>query len=260
MPLSVKFRLLSALLVPAAFFPMFPAGAADVTEEIIDMEPPVIEFADAALTATEGQRTRINLTISDTQSGVREVFLYFRLKGEVQYLKVPMRRKAKPRTAFYLDIAPYQVRAPAIEYYVEAIDNADNRVLRGAASAPLALAVIPKAADADTQAQTPAAPATETAAPPPQAAEVPAESAAPATEASAPATLPELGTDENTQAETTTAGNSNRKWWYVAGGVLLTGALYASQQSSDKSNSNGNGGSSGDTGSVVVTGPKDPTP
>lgn len=70
---------------------------------------------------------------------VQSVTLFYRTKGDQQYVAIPM-RSAKPPLYTAL-LSPDSVKAPGIEYYIQAKDSSGNAVLVGAAFSPLSMAV-----------------------------------------------------------------------------------------------------------------------
>jgi len=71
---------------------------------------------------------------------VQSVTLFYRTIGDQQYVAIPM-MQAKPPSYGAL-LSPQSVKAPGIEYYIQAKDSSGNAVLVGAAFSPLKMAVI----------------------------------------------------------------------------------------------------------------------
>jgi len=167
------------------------AASSDSEAPMIDLQ--VVESGDAADSQV------FSATVTDDVS-VAEVVLYYRLEGDEQYARAPMEQI--PSTNFYsVTIASLGDVESVIEYYINAADQAGNRVLRGFAFDPLRR-VLESSTPAATQAN---------------------NSAATAGAESAPvATAPSSG-----------GMSTGRKILYGVLGVLVVGAVAAAATNSD---------------------------
>ncbi len=104
------------------------AGASAAQEQAAasaaDIRPPVIEHEPLA-DFPAGMPLRIQARVSD-DSGVREVILFYRAQGAVQYQQMPMRRA--PGSNLYAADLPAGL-GPRIEYFIRASDTVGNSVL-----------------------------------------------------------------------------------------------------------------------------------
>lgn len=102
-------------------------------------DPPVIDL-QLVETGTLGDSQVFSATVTDN-NGVADVVLYYRLMGESEYANTPM--FIIPGTSIYtvtLDINSEE--ETAVEYYVSASDNANNRSVTGFAFDPLTRVLI----------------------------------------------------------------------------------------------------------------------
>lgn len=90
---------------------------------------------------------------------VQSVTLFYRTKGDQQYIAIPMRSSKPPLYTALL--SPESVKAPGVEYYLQAKDSSGNAVLVGAAFSPLSMAVLAPAPTDGKSAQKSGTPADE---------------------------------------------------------------------------------------------------
>ncbi len=89
-----------------------------------DSTPPSITHTPITLAQTAGAAIAIDATVTDADSGVAEVTLFYRASGAMAYDMVAL----TAGTPFRGQIPAASVMAPGVEYYLEARDNAGNRV------------------------------------------------------------------------------------------------------------------------------------
>lgn len=119
-----------------------------VKEDII---PPVIDHPPFDQPVVAGTAIRINAIVEDSQSGVREVVFYYRNLGAMTYTMITM---TSAGSDVYCALIPAeQVRQPAVEYFIEAVDRAGNTMLRGIQFSPLVIAVTGEAMPPDEWAE-----------------------------------------------------------------------------------------------------------
>lgn len=95
-------------------------------EAPIDLVAPKILHARPMGLFRTGQEIEIVATVTDPGSGVADVRLFFRPKGERSYAAVTMIPEANDR--YHATIPADAVRYPGVEYYLQAEDRAGNRV------------------------------------------------------------------------------------------------------------------------------------
>ncbi len=99
-----------------------------------DDEPPVVDL-QVVETGNVGDNQVFSATVTDNQA-VSEVVLYYRVAGAGNYQNVPM--ELIPGTSIYtVTIDVLTDEATVIEYYINASDTSNNRVVRGFAFDPL---------------------------------------------------------------------------------------------------------------------------
>jgi hypothetical protein len=158
-----------------------------------------------------------NADVSDDVA-VQSVTLFYRTIGDQQYVSSPMTATKPPIYSALL--SPQSVRAPGVEYYIQAKDSSGNAVLVGAAFSPLSMAVAPAAAEDGKSVATSQIGA---------------------------------GTSSTVSDEPEEEKKSGiNKWWWVAAGVVAVGLIAAA--------GGGGGGGGGDddpapTGGITVTAP-----
>jgi len=117
----------------ATFLAVGPAHAQSLGE--LDTEPPKVDL-QLVETGVAGDSQVFSATITDDE-GVAEVVLYYRIEGgNTTYSRVLM--SAIPGTSIYsVAVEPENDDPMVIEYYINAADEAGNRVVRGFAFDPL---------------------------------------------------------------------------------------------------------------------------
>ncbi len=128
---------------PAAAAPAAPAAPAELAAGPEDNDPPVLSHTPAT-TVKKGKAFTVSAHATDP-SGVFGPILYLRRKGLPATEYIPM-RMTPARTGtpgdYSLEIPAALVNVDALEYYLEAWDNAGNGPARaGSAESPLALKV-----------------------------------------------------------------------------------------------------------------------
>jgi hypothetical protein len=186
-----------------------------------DIIPPKIEHDPSNEPTTGGKPVMISAIVTDEGSGIKEVSLFFRPKGTQQYRRLPMvSRRIESR--YEAEIPSHFVQKPGIEYYIEAIDVAGNKILRGVNFSPIVIAV-----GSEGAAPTTASPTQE------------------------PAQTEEI-TSSKLNLEPETKKNNNWVWWTV--GVVAAGTAIALSQSGG-GGGGGGGGTEEETGTVSITAP-----
>ena len=194
------------------------ASLADTTlplpHQSVDIAPPTIEHEPSTRGITEGEAARISAKVVDVDTGIQSVSLFFRTKGATQYNRLPMESKAGS-SEYIAEIPERYVQGNGVEYYIEAVDAAGNKILRGVNFSPLFIAIGQNTG---------------------------------ATEDTAGATGDQAFPSPS-EAMSSAEEDSNKKtWWYVAGGVVATGLVLAITSGGDKKDKD-------DTGSVTIKAP-----
>lgn len=115
-----------------------PAGAPaaplgfSVVDPNADDTPPAIRHSEVEDRVITGAVVPIQATVTDAGSGVARVTLHFRTVGGGAYISAAMARNGDTYTGTILDFA---VRAPGVQYYIEAADAAGNVAYAPAAGA-----------------------------------------------------------------------------------------------------------------------------
>ena len=104
----------------------FPSG---------DLVAPKITQEVYKQTIASGSDHEITVKVTDNV-GVNSVILYFRDMGQEEYNRRIMQRVGQSDN-FQARISADEIKPPGIEYYIEAMDLAGNRVLHGAGFQPL---------------------------------------------------------------------------------------------------------------------------
>jgi len=131
---------------------LFGMSAAYAQNELIDVEPPLIEHTvDGEMEATSRQHF-VATVVDDAE--LDSVSLFYRFKDDPTYSTVLMKRVSYSST-YIVHIPTDPDEARDIEYYIQAIDKAGNRTVRGYAFNPLLRKINPASvATESTQAQT----------------------------------------------------------------------------------------------------------
>ena len=124
----------------------------------IDATAPVVQHEAVADEVSAGTPLTISATVTDNVA-VDSVTLFYRSRGEAEYQRLAMERLGST-DIFVATLDTDAVRQPALEYYIEAADAANNLLLVGYALSPLSVDVT-----GATLAATPATQATPVIAP-----------------------------------------------------------------------------------------------
>ena len=100
----------------------------------IDVEPPLIEH-DAIELGEPGVAQEFTASVVDDRE-LAEVLLFHRFAGEESFDETPMRRVATSST-YTATVSTEGGDTRSIEYYIQARDEAGNRVIKGYAFSPL---------------------------------------------------------------------------------------------------------------------------
>lgn len=188
--------------------------------ETVDITPPRIEHNPMGDTFTPGEAVSIKAGVTDRDSGIQEVNLFFRTKGSSKYNRLNM-DYAEGSKSYLAEIPARYVDKPGVEYYIEAIDKAGNKILRGVQFSPMKFAVngsggAPGLADAeDSQAM-------------------------------------DSDTTDTDTSDSMVGSSTKKTWWYVAGGTALASVAWCYSSCDCAKDCPGPGS---DTGSVSVRAP-----
>lgn len=194
----------------------------------VDITPPKISHTPSSEPTAAGKPAIITAEVKDSESGIKEVSLFFRTKGSNKYNRVKM-ESADASGIYVAEIPQRYVAGPGVEYYIEASDASGNKILRGVNFSPMVIAVDGAGTSGGEAA---AADASD---------------------------IPRLPT-ESKPVDTAAAFDKGKEesdsnnWLYWAGGVVATG-LVLSLASGGDSGGGGGGDGGGDTGTVVVRAP-----
>jgi len=100
----------------------------------IDVEPPIVEHEQVE-TGRAGVVQEFTATVVDDRA-LAEVLLFYRFAGEDTFENVPM-LAVGGTSLFTATVATGSGDTRAIEYYIQARDQAGNRVIKGYAFSPL---------------------------------------------------------------------------------------------------------------------------
>ncbi len=212
----MKIRIAIVLLMSSS--PVFAGDTLQFTAKL-DLKAPAIEHTPLSQPFVTGETATISATISD-ESGIADVTLFFRPIGSNEYLQVAMPRLNN--NIYSVDIPHEYVQGPGMEYYIKAMDNAGNTVLKGLNFSPLTVAVKSK--------QT-------TASPPPLMEEE-------------TALLPEfeqVETEMDTSTTSTTQSNNKNWGWWLFGALAAGTAIALSRKGNDDDGE--------PTGSITIVAP-----
>ncbi len=84
-----------------------------------------------------GADHEITVTVTDNV-GVNQVILYYRAIGTEKYIPLAMNNVANTDN-YHATLTSDKIKAPGVEYYVQAVDNAGNSVLHGYSFSPLSV-------------------------------------------------------------------------------------------------------------------------
>jgi hypothetical protein len=102
-----------------------------------DLVAPEISQEQYINTIKKGADHPITVTVTDNV-GVKQVTLYYRTIGTEEYQRKSMDNIANTDD-YHAMIKSDQIKAPGVEYYVQAMDNAGNTLLHGYSFSPLSV-------------------------------------------------------------------------------------------------------------------------
>jgi hypothetical protein len=91
-------------------------------------------------TVEQGADHQITVTVTDNV-GVKLVTLYYRNIGTQEYKRMTMDNIINTDD-YHATITSDQIKAPGVEYYIQAVDNAGNTILHGYSFSPLGVKMI----------------------------------------------------------------------------------------------------------------------
>ena len=110
------------------------------TQEVVDVEPPLIEH-DVVAEAEADIRQTFVATVVDDQD-LDSVVFYYRYAGETSFSRYVMMQVSYSST--YIAQIPTDPKSTkAIEYYIQARDTSGNRTVRGYTFSPLVRNIVP---------------------------------------------------------------------------------------------------------------------
>lgn len=105
-----------------------------------DTTPPTVQHEPASGDVPDNQPLALYATVKD-ESGVSEVTLFYRNKGEDEYRSMPM--QASGNADIYMaEIPAAELSPPQFEYYIQAGDTGGNQLLRGFYFEPLTVSIV----------------------------------------------------------------------------------------------------------------------
>lgn len=137
-PWAVNWMMILLLITQLLINPLATAAA-------LDMDAPTIELLDTAPTYVPGKGYQIRVLVKDNDK-VGQVVLKFRpADSDTEFTTRPMRKVGVTGTRFVADVPEDLVSASAVEFYIEAQDQAGNITQAPHPATPKALArvVIP---------------------------------------------------------------------------------------------------------------------
>jgi len=102
-----------------------------------DLIAPTITFVPPSELVSAGSSQKISATVTDNV-GVQSVTLFYRTVGTDPYQRALMSRGS---AADHYSTMIFDVKAPGIEYYIQAMDLAGNTLLKGYSFSPLVISV-----------------------------------------------------------------------------------------------------------------------
>jgi hypothetical protein len=105
-----------------------------------DLVAPEISQDKYIDTVEQGVDHQITVTVTDNV-GVKLVTLYYRNIGTEEYKRMTMENIANTDD-YHATITSDQIKAPGVEYYIQAMDNAGNTLLHGYSFSPLSVKTI----------------------------------------------------------------------------------------------------------------------
>ncbi len=119
-------------------------SAAQVSFPSADLSAPEITQPNYKDTVIKGKDHVISVNVTDNVA-VEKVILYYRVIGEDNFQTLQM-RNVKNTDKYQVNIKSKNIKNKGIEYYIQAMDKAENTLLHGHSFSPLSVKVI-----ADTQ-------------------------------------------------------------------------------------------------------------
>ena len=118
-----------------AYAPLLRAGQLSLPSG--DLVAPEITQEKYIDTVKTGADHQITVTVTDNV-GVKQVTLYYRTIGTEEYKRKSMDNIVNTDD-YHTTIKSDQIKAPGVEYYVQAMDNAGNTLLHGYSFSPLSV-------------------------------------------------------------------------------------------------------------------------
>lgn len=115
-----------------------PESPYDITIQALDKEPPVIQH-EPLKTISDASELVIAAKVTDN-SGAATAQIVYRKAGETNYVKEV--RTATAPGAISVNIPALAMTGNAVEYYIEAWDEAENRATAGSAEKPLSIEIL----------------------------------------------------------------------------------------------------------------------
>lgn len=106
-----------------------------------DLIAPEISQDKYVNTVAQGEDHQITVTVTDNVA-VKQVTLYYRTIGTEEYQRMAMANISNT-DEYQAAITSDQIKAPGVEYYVQAMDNAGNTLLHGYSFSPLSVKTVP---------------------------------------------------------------------------------------------------------------------
>lgn len=133
--LIIRKALVVFLCQALAFIPL--SNAAQLSLPSGDLVAPEITQEKYIDTVKKDTDHQITVTVTDNV-GVKQVTLYYRTIGTEEYQRKSMDNIANTDD-YHATIKSDQIKAPGVEYYVQAMDNAGNTLLHGYSFSPLSV-------------------------------------------------------------------------------------------------------------------------
>jgi len=139
---NLRILLLSSFSATLLFSPLLYAGqpTSQVQQLALpsgDLIAPTITFVPPSELVSVGSSQKISAKVTDNV-GVQSVTLFYRTVGTESYQRALMSRGGD---ADHYSTMIFDVQAPGIEYYIQAVDLAGNTLLKGYSFSPLVINV-----------------------------------------------------------------------------------------------------------------------
>lgn len=105
-----------------------------------DLVAPKIIQEKYVNTVEKGANHQITVTVTDNV-GVKQVTLYYRPIGTEDYKRLSMNNIVNTDD-YHATISSDQIKAPGVEYYIQAMDDAGNTLLHGYSFSPLSVKTV----------------------------------------------------------------------------------------------------------------------